>query len=109
MKKYAISIQDQENRTQYIGGSTEGSYFSLVSSIQRAKWFDDPEQIREIIKTHDEFNKRIQFCDGSSNPPSLIWSGLGICNDRPKADGFINIVEIDVHEIESIYVSDEAK
>jgi hypothetical protein len=108
MKYFVIEIQDQENKRQYVGGSTEGSYYSLTSSIKNALWFDTEEQAQEVLQ-HKEFTQRVVFSGGSSAPPPLLWSGLGICNVRKTTDGFINIVSLEVSTESCKYVQDELK
>lgn len=106
--KYVIQIQDQDDEVKYVGGSTEGSRYSLVSTVQRAEWFDTMEGVDEVLK-HPEMTKRVGpfISSGLSAPPSLIWSGLGICNNRPKADGYINIIKIEFERVGSVYVKDQ--
>jgi hypothetical protein len=100
MTQFVIEIQDQENKKLYVGGPTEDSAYSLTYRVQSALWFATEEEVDAVLQ-HDEFTKRVVFSDGSSAPPSQIWSGLGVCNVRPRADGFINILRIEICKIKS--------
>jgi hypothetical protein len=108
MKYFVIEIQDQENKRQYVGGSTEGSYYSLTYSIKTALWFDTEEQALDVLQ-HKEFTQRIVYSDTESAPPLMLWAGLGICNSRNTAEGFINILSLEVSIESSKYVKDELK
>lgn len=105
MIKYAISIQDCNNITEYVCRG-EHSYFSLSSSVFKAEMFDTQEDAEEQLK-HKEFTSRNTYADKTSMPPSMIWSGLGICNKRPESDGFINIIKIEVNNIKCVPIKDK--
>lgn len=102
---YIVSIQDQEDKIQYICEG-EYSYYDLTQNFGEAKRFDSVEEAESIL-SHQEFTKRNVFADKSSAPPHILWSGLGINNTRPEADGFINIVKIQLNDVKSIYVKDK--
>lgn len=107
MKYFIIRIRDSKDKLQYVC-SGEYSTYSLTSSIKNALWFDTEEQVKLALQ-HKDFTERNVYSEDSSSPPSIIWSGLGICNARKKADGFIEILKVEVKETECIYVQDELK
>ncbi len=92
MTMYVISIVSPI-RTVYVGGSTEGSYFSIVPGFFQAKSFKTKEEAMAVLE-HPEFTKPATFTDGSTAPPSLIWSGLDIYFATPEAKGFVEIIEV---------------
>lgn len=92
MIMYVISIVGP-TKTVYVGGSTEGSYFSIVSGFFQAKPFKTKAEAMAVLD-HPEFTKSATFTDGSTAPPALIWSGLGICFATPEAKGFVEIIEV---------------
>jgi hypothetical protein len=110
---FAISITSLETGKQvFVGGYTEGSEFSITDRIQSAKWFNSYDEALAVIENHPEFNKRNFYADRSSSPPSLIWSGLDICNKRPVARGKIDIVSISfipafVREVKDGFIRDD--
>lgn len=93
MEYYVVRITDQEGVETYVGRPDEGSYHPLTRSLQGARWFITKLEAEDVLK-HNEFVKRIVFCDKSSAPPSAIWTGLGIRNTRPSAEGLISILRI---------------
>lgn len=94
---FIIAVIDQEGEIKYV---TRGDYsdFGIHGSrISDAKPFETQEQALEVIRNHPEFNRRNVYLDNSSAPPSIIWSGLGICNERPQARGVIVIQRVSVN------------
>src|SRR5690606_38917211 len=95
-----------EDEVCYVGGHTEGSKYSIVPILQSAKWFPTEEALREVFQDR-EWVKRNEYIDGSSSPPSLIWSGLGINNQRPKAQGIVEVCKLDIQVLESFAIQGE--
>ena len=102
---FIIEVQNQDFESQYVcrGEYTE---FELSPSFQRAKMFDTLEQAKTALQSND-FTKRNVFTDGSSSPPHILWSGLGICNARREATGQILIKEVKFEDVYSQEVSDK--
>lgn len=102
--KYILQIVAEDGNVKVL---TKGAYtryeFSAVydkpesfdqTLFEATVYFDTPEEIKELIKTHPEFNNRNVYSDGSSSPPPLIWGGLGICNTRMSTYGKFRILKV---------------
>lgn len=105
---YVISItENTTNETKYI---CKGDYsrFEIGYSIKQAEHFETVQECIDYINTHAEFNKRIEYSNGSSMPPRLVWSGLGINYIKREEKGTIKIIEIIYQEVYAKDISDKA-
>lgn len=102
---FIIEIQNQDFQSQYVcrGEYTE---FELSPNFHNAKFFGSVDQAKAAFQSND-FTKRNEFTDGSSAPPRILWSGLGICRARQEATGRILIKEVKFDEVYSQEVSDK--
>lgn len=91
---FYIEIFDSNSgKSKYICRG-EWSKYDLTGNRQSAMLFDSIEEIQTEIKSADDFIKRVEFADGTSAPPSLIWSGLNINYENPVGVGVIRICEV---------------
>ena len=103
---YVLSIVQEDGTTYYLEKG-ESSYYSIgYGSFSKAVKFNSQEEILELIKTHPEFTKRHVYSDGTSFPPSIIWTGLGICNAKASAKGWFVIQKVQPDVVCRIPVSD---
>lgn len=103
--KYVLAIVSEHGRESYLGKAEWSDYSLNYNHIRDAIQFDSPEEIKKIIATHPEFNKRTEW-DDYSGPPHLQWDGLGICYDLPKVSGHFVIQKVTIEDVEYIPVSD---
>lgn len=106
--KYIIGIENEASRVVYIGGSTEGTLYSIVPSEQQARRFETLGKVQACLDD-PEFTKRINFNDGSSSPPSLIWSGLGINNAKRSAKGRVIVFQMKFEVVSVKDIFDQLK
>lgn len=105
MTYFIIQIVAEDGNIQYVSKG-EYSEFSLTFNEQYAQRFANIELIEQAMKSSD-FTKRNIYTDGSSSPPSIIWSGLGICNARKRSSGYINIIKYESKNVSVKPVTDE--
>ena len=103
---YVLGIVQEDGTTYYLEKG-EYSYYSIgYGSFSKAVKFNSQEEILELIKTHPEFTERHVYSDGTSFPPSIIWTGLGICNAKASAKGWFVIQKVQPDVVCRIPVSD---
>lgn len=105
MVYYIIQIVAEDGKISYVSKG-EYSAFSLTGSEHIAKRFSSISEVEEAMESPD-FTKRNNYSDGSSSPPSIIWSGLGICNVRKKSKGVINIIKFESEIVSIKQIEDE--
>lgn len=106
LQYYVLSIVRKDGTVSYLQKG-EYSYFSIdYGSFKTAIQFESIEEIKEMISNHPEFTKRIVYSDGSSAPPSIIWSGLGICKDTPDGKGWLVIQKVQTDVVYTKYITD---
>lgn len=103
---FVLSIVQEDGTTYYLEKG-EHSYYSIgYGSFSKAVKFNSEDEILNLIQTHPEFTKRNVYSDGTSSPPSILWTGLGICNDKPSAKGWFVIQKVQPEIVGVIPVSD---
>ena len=100
---FIIEVQDRETgRTTYVTKG-EWSDYSLAEQVTRAKHFDTREEVNAALQSPD-FVKWHEYGDGSKCPPSIPWSGLKICDAKPKGRGRYTVYEVIYRDVMTVDV-----
>ena len=103
---YVLSIVREDGTTYYLEKG-EYSYYSIgYGNFSGAVKFNSKEEILQWIETHPQFTKRHVYSDGTSSPPSIIWTGLGLCNDKPSAKGWFVIQKVQPEVVHILSLGD---
>jgi hypothetical protein len=102
---YIVSIQNDKGEHWYIR-SGEWSKWDLAYNARDAYQFPTIQAAMSVSEDND-YTKRHNHMDGSSSPPSLIWTGLGICNKKPQATGFFVVHRVETSEQVRIPIADK--
>ena len=95
MKKYIISIiKDDTKQKMFLGKDiSSGGYYYWTTIVNNAVMLNDIDEVDNILKS-SKFTVYYKMSDGSTCPPRMIHSGLGLCNKLLENTGRIEILEI---------------
>lgn len=105
IEKYILSVID-ENGGVHPVRKGECSEFEAYDSVERYfslsayRLFDSIDDVRDAISNGPNFNKRNVYDSGYSTPPSVLWSALGINNERMSSEGKYRISKVTVETVE---------
>ena len=100
---FIIEIQDRETgETSYVTRG-EWSDYSLDDRVTSAKHFDTREEVNAALQSPD-FVHWQEYGDGSKSPPSIPWSGLGICSAKPKGRKRYTVYEVIYRDVMTVDV-----
>lgn len=96
-----------ENQKFYV---SDGEYtqYDLSSRFESAKQFPTFFDAKDALN-HPEFTEPVNYSNGETFPPRMIWKGLDICYNRPKSSGVIRIKKIELSDAETIHIEGEIK
>lgn len=104
---FIIELLDAETgKSSYIARG-EWTEFCL-RSIADALEFNTMEAVEAAFQS-DDFTKRSEWADGLSSPPAIPWTGLGICNYKPKGRGRYVVYEVARTPVKIVEVREELR
>ena len=109
MDRFIITAQTDGCEKEYYGiDQASGGYPYWGCSITDAKIFPSRENAIENLDS-SEFTRKLEFTDGSSGPPRMIWSGAKLNIDKQKGFVTIKIEKIVLEDVFSLEYFGELK
>lgn len=102
---YVIALYpDADPENPIYAKSGEWCDFDHTPNIFAAHRFSSSVEAQAKMLGSDDFTKRNVYSDGSSMPPSFVWSGLKINFANPVASGKLKLLKVtvsieDIHEV----------
>lgn len=99
-----FEITDVPGKLKYLGiDLASGGYPYWSDSLTQAKFFPTMEKLNEELNS-GEFTRNSTYSDHMS-PPGMIYSGLGLCNDRTFGRGIVSVKRIALEDVSSFAVA----
>ena len=86
-----------------------GGYPYWSTFLGTAKFFASFEAAQKVLQTDADMTRILTYSDGSTRPPRMIDSGIGLCNTKHKGKVTISIAKIDFRILTSKVYTGEIK
>lgn len=90
---YVIKATNQDNKEMFYSIDSSCGY-PYWGGFYHAKQFDSVDSVRDIIRNDSMFTEETHFSDGQIRPPHMIDTGIGLCNEVPRGELYIEVCKI---------------